>query len=104
MFLKHNFREKLANKTRFLGKMWFMNLYFQNMTWTYYDWKFHVLRSLAEGLVTDSSGVGANFVLISNLHEFMIPMYNFKAKANVLYTEIVFDLTEIVFPCKIIET
>ena len=36
--------------------------------------------------------------------EFMIPKYNFKAKANLLYTEIVFDLTEIVFPCKIIET
>ena len=34
----------------------------------------------------------------------MIPKYNFKAKANLLYTEIVFDLTEIVFPCKIIET
>ena len=68
VFLKHNFREELANKTRLLGKMWFMNSYFQNMISTYYDGKFHVLRSLAEGLVTDLSGVGANFVHTSNLH------------------------------------
>ena len=45
-----------------------MNSYFQNMISTYYDGKFHVLRSLAEGLVTDLSGVGANFVHTSNLH------------------------------------